>query len=133
MKLLAGALATACVLLAEPPESRCTAAHFEWPKYRPLAKQARISGTVNARVVIGPDGTVKTAAYTGHPVLVPSIQGSLAGSRPDSVCAGTEFDLFYRFVLVTAAPKQPVRFNPPNEFVVEAPPAQWQPSTSIAK
>ena len=43
------------------------------PTYPPLAKQARISGTVRFNAVIGRDGTIQNLTLvSGHPLLVPS-------------------------------------------------------------
>src|SRR6266496_1550950 len=43
------------------------------PVYPPLAKAARISGTVVLQAVIGKDGTIqRLKALSGHPMLIPS-------------------------------------------------------------
>lgn len=43
------------------------------PIYPPLAKQARIQGTVRLDVLIGTDGSVRAArAFSGHPLLLPA-------------------------------------------------------------
>ncbi len=43
------------------------------PVYPPLAKQARISGTVVLQAVIGKDGSIQNLrAVSGHPMLIPS-------------------------------------------------------------
>jgi protein TonB len=43
------------------------------PSYPPLAKQARIQGTVRFNAVIGRDGTIQNLTLaSGHPLLVPS-------------------------------------------------------------
>ena len=43
------------------------------PQYPPLAKQARISGTVHLSAIIAKDGTIqKLEVLSGHPLLVPS-------------------------------------------------------------
>jgi protein TonB len=45
------------------------------PQYPPLAKQARIQGTVRFNAVIGKDGTIQNLTLvSGHPLLVPSAQ-----------------------------------------------------------
>ena len=45
------------------------------PLYPPLAKQARIQGTVRFNAVIGRDGTIQNLTLvSGHPLLVPSAQ-----------------------------------------------------------
>jgi len=43
------------------------------PNYPPLAKQARIQGTVHFTAIIGRDGTIQNLQLiSGHPLLVPS-------------------------------------------------------------
>ncbi|HWB96937.1 MAG TPA: energy transducer TonB [Bryobacteraceae bacterium] len=43
------------------------------PVYPPLAKQARIQGTVRLNAIIGKDGTIQNlTVISGHPLLVPS-------------------------------------------------------------
>ncbi|MCC6391854.1 MAG: energy transducer TonB [Bryobacterales bacterium] len=43
------------------------------PAYPPLAKQARIQGTVRFQAIIGKDGTIQNLQLiSGHPLLVPS-------------------------------------------------------------
>ncbi len=45
------------------------------PAYPPLAKQARIQGTVRFNAIIGKDGTIQNLQLvSGHPLLVPSAQ-----------------------------------------------------------
>jgi protein TonB len=43
------------------------------PAYPPMAKQARISGTVRLKAIIGPDGAIRNLnVISGHPMLVQS-------------------------------------------------------------
>jgi protein TonB len=43
------------------------------PSYPPLAKQARIQGTVRFNAVIGKDGAIQNLTLvSGHPLLVPA-------------------------------------------------------------
>ncbi len=47
--------------------------HKVQPTYPPLAKQARISGSVILQAVIGKDGSIQgLKAVSGHPMLIPS-------------------------------------------------------------
>jgi periplasmic protein TonB len=47
--------------------------HKVQPSYPPLAKQARISGSVILQAVIGKDGSIQgLKAVSGHPMLIPS-------------------------------------------------------------
>jgi protein TonB len=48
------------------------------PVYPPLARQARIQGTVRFNAIIGRDGTIQNLTLvTGHPLLVPSAQDAV--------------------------------------------------------
>jgi periplasmic protein TonB len=48
------------------------------PSYPPLAKQARIQGTVKFTAVIGKDGTIQNLTLvSGHPLLVQSAQDAV--------------------------------------------------------
>jgi protein TonB len=48
------------------------------PLYPPLAKQARISGTVRFTALIGIDGSIQALQLvSGHPLLVPSAQDAV--------------------------------------------------------
>ncbi|PYT17888.1 MAG: energy transducer TonB, partial [Acidobacteria bacterium] len=43
------------------------------PAYPPMAKQARISGAVRLKAIIGPDGAIRNLnVISGHPMLVQS-------------------------------------------------------------
>ncbi len=48
------------------------------PVYPPLARQARIQGTVRFNAIIGRDGTIQNLQLvSGHPLLVPSAQDAV--------------------------------------------------------
>jgi len=48
------------------------------PNYPPLAKQARIQGTVKFTAIIGKDGTIQNLTLvTGHPLLVQAAQDAV--------------------------------------------------------
>ena len=48
------------------------------PTYPPLAKQARIQGTVRFNAVIAKDGTIQQlSVVSGHPLLIPSAQDAV--------------------------------------------------------
>jgi protein TonB len=48
------------------------------PVYPPLAKQARIQGTVRFTAIIGKDGTIQNLQLvTGHPLLVAAAQDAV--------------------------------------------------------
>jgi TonB family protein len=48
------------------------------PEYPELARQARVSGTVRFRVIVGKDGAVRNMQIiSGHPLLIPAAQAAL--------------------------------------------------------
>ena len=47
--------------------------HTVEPEYPPVARQARIQGTVRIDIVVGKDGSVEQMSIVnGHPVLIPA-------------------------------------------------------------
>ncbi len=60
---------------------------LEMPQYPPLAKQARIAGTVTAVVAIASDGAAKTTAR-GHALLTPAVEGAIRASKFHEACGG---------------------------------------------
>jgi protein TonB len=49
------------------------------PVYPPLAKQARIQGTVRFQAIIGKDGTIQNLQLvSGHPLLVSAAQQAVS-------------------------------------------------------
>lgn len=120
------AVLAAATLSAQGTQSGpgCSLGELNAPLYR-LATQARIQGPVIARIVVGADGAIWTAAYTGHPMLILEVQAVMKRSRLRAACAGMEFEVVYRFS-VEGKPSTPmirtVTFNSPNEFVVKSTP-----------
>ncbi len=49
----------------------------EAPAYPPLARQARIQGTVRVRIRVAPDASAQGEILSGHPLLVPSVEKAL--------------------------------------------------------
>jgi protein TonB len=48
------------------------------PVYPPLARQARISGTVTFSAIIGVDGHIQNLTFvSGHPLLTPAAQEAI--------------------------------------------------------
>lgn len=121
MRLAALTMVFSAIACAQPLSPRCDPRFFETPSYPRLVLLARISGVVNARILIGPDGSAKSAAYSGHALLVPAIQAAIDGSRLSGACAGREYRLTYKLVIenrFTAPPRQTSKFESPNEFVI---------------
>lgn len=73
--------------------------HFERILYPPLARQARITGTVVAHVSVASDGSVSAAKATkGHPLLVGAVEEPIKKWKFEEG-TGRTFDLTCDFVL----------------------------------
>ncbi len=78
------------------------------PVYPPLARQARISGTVRLSVVIAGDGTLqKVEVLGGHPLLVPATLEAVKQWVWSPSAAGT-YSLAVPFSIADAGPAPPV-------------------------
>jgi TonB family protein len=73
-----GGVGTQAQVVAVPNERPPQVLQRVPPVYPPLAKQARIQGTVRLRAEIGTDGkVVSMTVISGHPLLIPAAQESL--------------------------------------------------------
>ena len=110
-------------------QAACSPERFEKPAYAPEAIRQRISGTVEARLVIGPDGSIKTNALTGHSLLTVAVAAALQKTRIEPACGGLEYRLTYRFAYEPIylpdtgrrpplPAKQFVEFKAPDQFVI---------------
>lgn len=74
------------------------------PKYPPLARQARLQGTVEVRVDLR-DRTTPTTTITGtHALLRSAVADALEGSRFQRACAEGEFKIVFLFEMDLSAP-----------------------------
>ena len=91
-----------------PTKSEVGIAKLSEPVYPRLAQQARITGDVDLKIRIRPDGTVEAAeVISGHPMLREAALDSARQSRFDCrFCSDgtTEYSLTYRFEI---APREP--------------------------
>ena len=110
-------------------QALCSPERFERPAYASEAIRQRITGTVEARLVIGPDGSVKTTALTGHPALTTAVATALHKTRLEPACDGREYRLTYHFAYEPIylpdtgrrpplPAKQFVEFKAPDQFVI---------------
>ncbi len=69
-------------IVAGPPNAEPQLRRSELPLYPPLARQARIAGTVKLSFVINTDGSVrKVQALSGHPMLKASAVANVESWR----------------------------------------------------
>lgn len=101
---------------------------LEMPVYPPLAKQARIAGTVTAVVAISSGGAAKTMAR-GDALLTPAVEGAIRASMFRKACAGKSVTLVFHFVVGDILDKLPQRiaFGYPNQFWITVPGTLAQP------
>jgi TonB family protein len=67
------AITRSLLRLLQLPHRRVTSSYRVQPIYPPLARQARIQGTVQLRAIISKTGTIENlVAVSGHPMLVPA-------------------------------------------------------------
>jgi TonB family protein len=68
------------------------------PVYPELAKHMRLSGTVKATVVIGPDGLVKDVQiHGGHPLLIDAVESAVKKWKYAPASAETTAELEFNF------------------------------------
>jgi hypothetical protein len=93
------------------------------PEYPLLARQARISGTVQAKITINDSALVKAQAE-GHPMLAHEVESFLARSVLPASCSGQTFEVLFTFAFKDppqARASTTVTFQPPNQFFVTSP------------
>jgi TonB family protein len=68
------------------------------PVYPELAKHMRLSGTVKATVVIGPDGLVKDVQiHGGHPLLIDAVETAVKKWKYAPASSETTAELEFNF------------------------------------
>jgi hypothetical protein len=103
---------------------------LQMPVYPKLAEAARISGTVNATVVVPSDGPVQMKV-AGHSILAPAVEKALRASTFRKACSGKSVTLVFKFVLADEFDPdklpQRVSFGYPNQFWISVPPRVAEP------
>ncbi|HLY60176.1 MAG TPA: energy transducer TonB [Terriglobia bacterium] len=109
------------------------------PEYPPLARMARITGTVNLDVEIGSDGMVLSAkASSGHPLLVRAAEKSILEWSFYVPSAMKHFPIHQTMVFIYKIEGEEtysefcptVTLRPPNLVEIVIPPAQPETNTS---
>jgi hypothetical protein len=95
------------------------------PVYPPLARAARIRGSVEASVLISADVSIQTTS--GAHILSPSaVEKAIRASTFRKTCNGKSVTLIFNFVLGEELDRdrlpQRVSFGYPNRFWISAPP-----------
>jgi Gram-negative bacterial TonB protein C-terminal len=100
---------------------------LQMPVYPPLARAARIRGSVTVTVSIAADGSKKTTmSPSAHLLLTAAIETALQASAFRTSCAGKSVTLVFNFVFGSELDQgrlpQRVSFAYPNQFYVSTPP-----------
>jgi hypothetical protein len=100
---------------------------LQMPLYPPLARAARISGSVTVTISIAADGSRKTTmSPSAHLLLTAAIEKALQASAFRTSCAGKSVTLVFNFVFGNELDPdrlpQRVSFAYPNQFYVSTPP-----------
>ena len=107
--LLAGGIDGPCVEIFSPPV------------YPPLAKVARVTGSVIVQFEVGPEGHPQIIAKQGNSILAAAAQYSVSKTQFDSHCTGVQ-SLKYSFEISDDLPNYaapPVAFRYPDEYVIK--------------
>jgi outer membrane biosynthesis protein TonB len=108
------------------------------PVYPKLADAARISGSLTATVVLGPDGSIQNtvldmglASATAKRMFPRAVEEALRASAFRKACGGRSVTLVFNFVLGEELDPnhlpQAVSFGYPNRFWISVPPNIVQP------
>ena len=93
------------------------------PRYNPLARQARLTGTITANIWLGTDGSTKvTIEEKAHKPLVEMVRKSIARSvfRPN--CRNIAFKILFDFKVsgdpTSSTDYDSISFSYPNHFII---------------
>jgi len=118
--LLLQSLGFAQTRVSDCPVPRLSQLHFPWG-----ALLASVQGVVDARFILGDDGTPRTTAFSGHPLLVQQVRSLLEKLQFTAACAGRGYRVLHRFE-IRGKSGFPVRtsvtFEPPDAFVIRSNP-----------
>src|SRR4051794_6704594 len=84
----------------EPDANMDCIDRLQMPTFPPLARKARVQGTINAAVVLSSQGTVQTINTKGHPLFVPAVEAVIRAASFRSDCGGKTITLVFDFRLV---------------------------------
>jgi len=94
---LQGGLAIALFAAHAAADTRKAVANPD-PEYPEIARRMNISGTVKVELVIGADGTIKSAKVLGgHPVLADAVQKALKKWKYAPGASETTMQLDFKF------------------------------------
>ncbi len=91
--------------------------------YPPLARAARMMGTVKASFLINEAGNATDLEFSGHPIFRSEIEGAIKRSQFSSTCAGKRIEVVFNFKHDETQPtfsSTSIAFLPPNEYEIRA-------------
>jgi|GEM_PF-3115401 len=93
------------------------------PTYPPVAREARVQGTVVLQAVIGKDGTIQDlSVISGHPMLIPAAMDAVKQWRYKPYVLNGEPVLVQTTINVNFELNGPASEAPPNEPVANSSP-----------
>lgn len=129
-------IATAQVSPAFESNAACLE-RFEIPSYPPIARQARIEGTITATLRVSSNGSAETIAtdfasqLSGSKMAVsPTVEKAIREARFLPECTGKTVTLIFDFKIAgppTNSPRQSISFGAPNRFWIVSEPQSPQP------
>ena len=93
------AAAILCLIAARTTQAQDCAAVLEHPSYPTLARQARISGTVAARFLVGESGSAGAVEIQGHPILAREVDRVLTKTTFPAHCRSQHLEVVIDFRL----------------------------------
>ena len=110
------------------------ASRLELPLYHPLARQARLSGTVVAIVQLDNDGGISRLELEApgvHGLLKDAVSASVRQSTFSRKCDSKKLQIIFTFVIegdaTPGATQSLIAFAPPNRFIIRTRPAVPMP------
>ena len=103
-------------------------ANLSIPRYEPLARQARLSGNVVARVLIAGNGSVANVSVAGNAprLLLDIVRRSIGESSYHPNCRNTITEILFDFKIIGEPTDQSsyerLSFTWPNRFTITAQP-----------
>jgi hypothetical protein len=105
---------------------------LQMPVYPPLARLARISGSVTATVIMSTEGSIQvTSSQSAHPLVTQAVENALHGSAFSRACVHKPIQLVFNFVFDEKSnpgrTSPQVSFGYPNQFWISVPLPQVMP------
>ena len=112
-------------------ENRPTPTSFQRPDYPDIARNAGVGGVVVVRLIVGPDGLIKSAAPLGGPALLqPPVLDAVRHWKFDPLTIGqqpTSFQIDEQFAYNAAKPNTFADMDPSGKVMLEQTDSHLEP------